>query len=109
MNADTLNTVNTVTLAGEITAIEALRHTPGGLPLVNVRLLHRSMQIEAGIKRQTECEVGAVAIGDIASAVTVFNTGDRVTVEGFLAAKRRMGAQLGTQLILHITKIATSN
>ena len=72
---------------------------------MNFRLLHRSMQIEAGIERQTECEVGAVAIGDIASAVTVFKTGDRVTVNGFLAAKRRMGAQLGTQLVLHIQHI----
>jgi primosomal replication protein N len=96
---------NAVTLSGDITAIEALRHTPGGLPLVNVRLLHRSMQIEAGIERQTECEVGAVAIGEIASAVALFKTGDRVTVNGFLAAKRRMGAQLGTQLVLHIKEI----
>ncbi len=72
---------------------------------MNFRLLHRSMQIEAGIERQTECEVGAVAIGDIASAVAVFKTGDKVTVAGFLAAKRRMGAQIGTQLILHITQI----
>jgi primosomal replication protein N len=96
---------NAVTLAGEITAIESLRHTPGGLPLMNFRLMHRSMQIEAGIERQTECEVGAVAIGDIASAVAIFKTGDKVTVKGFLAAKRRMGAQLGTQLVLHIIEI----
>jgi primosomal replication protein N len=101
----TADTLNTVTLAGEITAIESLRHTPGGLPLMNFRLLHRSMQIEAGIERQTECEVSAVAIGDIASAVTAFKAGERVTVAGFLAAKRRMGAQLGTQLTLHITHI----
>jgi primosomal replication protein N len=96
---------NDVTLAGEITAIESLRHTPGGLPLMNFRLMHRSMQIEAGIERQTECEVGAVAIGDIASAVAVFKAGDKVAVTGFLAAKRRMGAQLGTQLVLHIKEI----
>ena len=72
---------------------------------MNFRLLHRSMQNEAGIERQTECEVGAVAIGDIASVVADFKTGDKVAVKGFLAAKRRMGAQIGTQLILHITHI----
>jgi primosomal replication protein N len=102
VNAGTLNTVK---LTGEISDIASLRHTPGGLPLMNFRLLHRSMQIEAGIERQTECEVGAVAIGDVASAVAAFKAGDSVTVEGFLAAKRRMGAQLGTQLVLHIQQI----
>ena len=64
------------------------------------------MQVEAGIERQTDFEVGAVAIGEIAAAVSQFHTGDRVTVQGFLAAKRRMGTQLGTQVVLHITHIA---
>ena len=99
---------NSVTLAGEITAIEPLRHTPAGLPLVNVRLTHRSVQVEADIKRQTVFEAGAVAMGEIASAVSKFRTGDRVTVQGFLTAKSRMGAQLGTQLVLHITHITQS-
>jgi primosomal replication protein N len=97
---------NSVTLSGEITATEPLRHTPAGLPLLNLRLTHRSVQVEAGIERQTELEVGAVAVGEIAAAVSKFQAGDQVTVQGFLAAKRRMGAQLGTQLTLHITRIA---
>ena len=99
---------NSVTLAGEITAIEPLRHTPAGLPLVNFRFTHRSVQAEAGIKRQTAFEVGAVAIGDIASTVSKFHSGDKVTVQGFLTAKSRMGAQLGTQLVLHISHITQS-
>ena len=72
---------------------------------MNFKLKHRSLQIEAGIQRQTEFEAGAVAIGEIATVVSKFQSGDRVTVEGFLAAKRRMGAQLGTQLVLHIKHI----
>jgi primosomal replication protein N len=96
---------NSVTLAGEITAIEPMRHTPAGLPLLNLRLTHRSVQAEAGIQRQTEFEVGAVAIGDIAVAASKFQMGDTVTVQGFLAARRRMGAQIGTQLTLHLTQI----
>jgi primosomal replication protein N len=99
---------NSVTLAGEITTIEPLRHTPAGLPLINFKLMHRSVQIEAGIERQTELEVGVVAIGEAASAASQFNGGDKVTVQGFLAARRRMGAQLGTQLVLHITHITHS-
>ncbi len=72
---------------------------------MNFKLMHRSVQVEADIERQTEFEVGAVAIGDIAAAVSTFKSGDAVTVQGFLAAKRRMGTQLGTQLVLHISTI----
>ncbi len=99
------NALNSVRLAGEITAIESLRYTPAGLPLVNFKLTHRSQQFEAGIERQTELEVGVVAVGDIAAAVAKFHVGDKVTIQGFLAARRRMGAQLGTQLVLHVTHI----
>jgi primosomal replication protein N len=98
---------NTVTLAGEITAIEPLRHTPAGLPLLNLKLMHQSMQEEAGGQRQTAFEISAVAIGDIAAAAAHFQAGDAVTVQGFLAARRRMGAQIGTQLTLHLTHITT--
>lgn len=99
------NAANAVTLAGEITTLEPLRHTPAGLPLANFKLTHHSVQLEAGIQRQTELEVGAVAIGEIAAVVAKYPVGSRVTVNGFLAAKRRMGTQLGTQLVLHVTHI----
>lgn len=100
---------NLLTLAAEITALEPLRHTPAGLPLVNFKLTHRSVQLEAGIERQTELEAGAVAIGEVAAAVARFKTGSKVRVKGFLAAKRRMGAQLGTQLVVHVTHIQQSD
>jgi primosomal replication protein N len=96
---------NTVTLAGEITAIDPLRHTPAGLPVVNFKLTHRSLQLEANIERQSGFEIGAVAIGDIAAAAARFHTGDTVTVQGFLAAKRSLSKQAGAPLILHITHI----
>lgn len=98
-------TRNAVTLSGEITTLEALRHTPAGLPLIHLKLAHCSMQAEAGIERQTVFEIGAVAIGDIAGSVTRFKAGDAVMVQGFLAGERRSGAQIGRYLILHITNI----
>lgn len=73
---------------------------------MNLKLTHRSRQIEAGVQRQTELEVDAVAIDEVATAVAKFQVGDSVTVQGFLAAKRRMGTQLGTQLVLHVTHIS---
>ena len=100
---------NSAALSGEITAIEPLRHTPAGLPLVNFKLTHRSVQVEAGIQRQTELEIGAVASGEVAAAVAKFQIGSSVTVKGFLAAKRRMGTQLGTQITFHVTNIQLSD
>ncbi len=63
------------------------------------------MQLEAGIQRQTEAEVSAVAIGDIAVAASAFVAGGKAAVKGFLAGRRRMGTQQGAQLVLHVTHI----
>jgi primosomal replication protein N len=93
---------NTVTLSGTITAIEPLRHTPAGLPLVRLQLSHGSTQTEAGMQRQVECEVGCVGIGEIATALSRLKPGTALQVTGFLAKKSRVG----TQIILHVTNIA---
>jgi len=92
---------NTVTLSGTITSIEPLRHTPAGLPLVRFQLKHSSTQVEAGIQRQVECEVGAVGIGEIATALSKYQAGAALQVTGFLSKKGRSG----TQLTLHTTTI----
>lgn len=90
---------NAVALSGEIAAIETLRRTPAGIPLINFKLAHKSRQIEAGFKRQVECEMSAVAMGDAALMVSRLKTGQAVRIEGFLNRKNRMS----TQLILHVT------
>ena len=93
---------NTVTLSGIITAIEPLRYTPAGLPLLRFQLHHGSTQVEAGINRQVECDVSGVGIGDIATALSKCQTGAAIQVTGFVAKKGRGG----TQIILHVTNIA---
>jgi primosomal replication protein N len=92
--------VNAVALSGELVDIEPLRHTPAGIPLVNFRLAHKSRQLEAGYKRQVECEMSGVAVGEVAVAMSRIRQGHAVSVEGFLNRKNRMSAQL----ILHVTK-----
>lgn len=92
---------NTVTLSGTITSIEGLRHTPAGLPVVRLQLAHASTQVEAGMNRQVDCEVGAVGVGEIAGSLSRLQAGASIQVSGFLAKKSR-GSQ---QLILHITQI----
>lgn len=85
---------NEVALSGELTAIEPLRYTPAGIPLLNFRLLHRSQQAEAGVKRQVECEVNGVAMGEVAVGLSRLKPGQAARVRGFLNRKNRMSAQL---------------
>ena len=91
---------NAVTLAGTLAQVDALRHTPAGLPLLQFKLAHKSMQIEAGFKRQVECEMNCVALGEIASELAKSGAGAGISVTGFLNRKNRMSAQL----VLHATK-----
>jgi primosomal replication protein N len=91
---------NSVALSGALVAIEPLRHTPAGVPLLNFKLAHQSQQIEAGLKRQVECEMNGVVIGDEAVEMSRLQPGQMISVSGFLNRKNRMS----TQLILHVTK-----
>ena len=95
--------INAVALSGELKEIEPLRHTPAGIPLLNFRLAHKSQQMEAGYKRQVDCELNGIAIGEVAVAMSRMQPGSAVSVEGFLNRKNRMSAQL----ILHVTKAQT--
>ena len=90
--------MNEVSLSGELAAIEPLRYTPAGIPLVSFRLTHRSQRMEAGLKRQVECEMGGVAMADVAVAMSRLKPGQVVALNGFLNRKNRMS----TQLVLHV-------
>jgi primosomal replication protein N len=92
---------NAVTLGGKLAAVEPLRHTPAGLALLQFKLAHKSVQIEAGFKRQVECEVSCVVLGEAAAQLSRMKEGADVSVTGFLNRKNRMSAQL----VLHATQI----
>jgi primosomal replication protein N len=96
-------TANEVALSGELAAIDALRYTPAGIPMLGFKLLHRSQQVEAGLKRQVECEVSGVAMAEVAVAMSRLKVGRTVRVKGFMNRKNRMSAQL----ILHATAAQT--
>jgi len=71
--------------------------------MLSFMLQHASEQTEAGLKRKVECEVSAVAIGEIAKQN--IQLGSRIKVKGFLA-KRSVKS---TQLVLHIEKLEIQN
>jgi len=77
---------------------EALRYTPGGLPIVRFRIDHQSMLSEAGSEREVTCRVNAVAIGDIARQIPAGDGDAVVAVRGFLC---RAGMN-DDRLVLHV-------
>lgn len=92
---------NTVRLSGVLAAVEPLRHTPAGLPVVEFILSHASEQTEAGQKRQTGFEMAAKATGELAALIAGMQQGSGIEVQGFLNRKHRMSRQI----VLHVTNM----
>ena len=90
-------------LSGVVVHIEPIRYTPAGIPLLSFVLQHASEQIEAGLKRKVECEVNAVALGNIACDIAKQNIqlGANIEAKGFLAKR----SAKSTQLVFHIVKL----
>ncbi len=86
-----------------VISLEPIRYTPAGIPLLSFVLQHVSEQTEAGLKRKVECEVSAVAIGEIAKQN--IQPGSSVKAKGFLAKR----SAKSTQLVLHIEKLEIQN
>ena len=88
-------------LSGNLIELDALRFTPAGIPVVNFRLSHASEQIEAGAKREVQCEVAGLAFEREARLMAAARPGMQVKVSGFLAGRSRDSKQL----VLHATTI----
>lgn len=93
--------MNRLVLAGEVTEVAELRYTPAGIPLLAFTLRHASQQSEAGMKRQVECEVSAIAMAQLAEQARHLRVGSQARVAGFLARK----SLNSRQLILHINEL----
>ena len=92
---------NRCVIDGELHELDDLRYTPAGVPRISLKIRHVSTQQEAGISRQVQCDIPALALGEAATQVSRFKTGQSVRVEGFLAQRSLRIAQL----VLHIDKI----
>jgi primosomal replication protein N len=91
---------NRFTLDATLARRDALRHTPAGIPAVECALDHRSLQHEAGGERRVECEMHAVAFGDVALALARCAVGSALRCDGFIARRYRTG----TSVTLHVTR-----
>ena len=89
--------MNHVVLSARIAESAALRHTPAGLPALDLRLAHESEREEAGQKRRVAVELKAVAFGTDAETLARQAVGSGFRFTGFLAAARG-----GKHPVLHI-------
>ncbi|MEQ1914507.1 MAG: primosomal replication protein N [Sideroxydans sp.] len=92
---------NRCVIDGEVVESEGLRYTPAGIERVVFKLRHTSMQQEAGMQRQVQCDVPALALGEAAQQVCRVQPGQQVRAEGFLAQRSLKIAQL----VLHIDNV----
>jgi primosomal replication protein N len=93
--------LNRLVLSGEVVQVEPLRFTPAGLPLLSFVVRHVSEQMEAEIRRQVECEMTVVAIGDIANKAKAVQAGSQIKLAGFIAKRSLKSAQL----VLHLNAL----
>ena len=96
-----MDEANRVELSGRIAELGALRHTPAGIPLIELRIRHESEIAEAGSTRKVEVEVEAIAFQAQARLIAAATPGSPLRIEGFLCAKSRRSKKL----VLHLTKI----
>jgi primosomal replication protein N len=81
--------MNTLDLSARVLECEPLRHTPAGVPVLEMLLAHESEVIEAGLPRRIELTITAVALGDLAQMLAGTALGTTLQVQGFLAAARK--------------------
>lgn len=79
---------------------EAIRYTPAGVPIVGLKLSHRSVQHEAGVDRTVEMEISAIAADRVALRIDRIALGAELKLQGFLAPRRRNVKAL----VLHVTE-----
>jgi primosomal replication protein N len=77
---------NQLILDACIAELPALRYTPAGLPALDVRLQHESVQHEAGSQRSVRASLKAVAFGSLAERLARQAPGSCWRFTGFLAS-----------------------
>jgi len=92
---------NRLTFDALLTERGDLRYTPAGIPAIECSLHHQSVQAEGGSERRVECELFAVAFGDVARELAARPVGSALSCEGFLARRYRTGITVA----LHITHL----
>jgi primosomal replication protein N len=94
---------NRLTIDATFAECSDLRYTPAGIPALDCVLKHGSTQAEAGGQRRVDCEIAAIAFGDLAIALAKVPIGTLLRCTGFLARRYRTGITL----LLHVNEFET--
>jgi primosomal replication protein N len=92
--------MNETALSAQVLEREPLRHTPAGIPVLEMLLGHVSEVVEAGHPRRVELTIRAVVVGDLALMLADIQLGASLQVQGFLAPVR----QGAVKLRLHVQR-----
>ena len=90
--------MNQLTLHGLVLSTKPVRYTPAGIAVVELALQHQSVVEQAQAQRQLNFEIDAMAMGEVAYALTAVAVGDVLLINGFIAPLR----QSSSRLVLHI-------
>jgi primosomal replication protein N len=93
--------VNRLQLTASVIEREPLRYTPAGVPIASCTLHHRAEVVEAGIVRQVELTMPALAAGAASGKLESCEMGVETLFTGFLARKNRNARTL----VFHITEL----
>lgn len=93
--------MNRLQLTASVVEREPVRYTPAGVPIASATLQHRTEVVEAGIARQVELTIPAVAAGEASGRLEACEMGVERLFTGFLAKKHRNARTL----VFHITAL----
>lgn len=77
--------MNRLQLTASVVEREPVRYTPAGVPIASATLQHRTEVVEAGIARQVELTIPAVAAGEASGRLEACEMGVETLFTGFLA------------------------
>lgn len=94
--------MNRLALSAHVLECEPLRHTPAGVPALEMLLRHESIVTEAGLDRRLDMTISAVALGDLAHMLAGTQLGTELHIEGFIAPVRKDSVKLR----LHMQRVS---
>ncbi|MBN3724121.1 primosomal replication protein N [Burkholderia sp. Ac-20379] len=93
--------MNRLQLTASVVERQAVRYTPAGVPIASCTLQHHTEVVEAGIRRQVELTIEAMAAGEASGKLERCEMGVETLFTGFLAKKHRNARTL----VFHITAL----
>jgi len=92
--------MNRLVLSARLEERGALRHTPAGLPALDLSLAHASDVSQDGQPRRVSMQVKSLVIGQLVDAIHRLPLGSEAVFAGFLAPARN-----GRGLLFHVTEL----